>query len=252
MNNEIAKRLCDLNTAFYAEHADSFSASRKAPWPGWEECLSLLKDELCKKDQQLHVFDLASGNLRFESFLRKSCPDLEIRYYAVDNCDDLLPQDSQANYQNLDILDLLLKEQDLSTSFKAPPCDLALCFGFMHHVPLLGHRKAVLESLIQQVRPGGYVIVTFWQFMKDEKLCNKALVVHEKALAELALPKLDTNDFLLDWNNIPGAYRYCHSFSDAEIDDLITDALRETELVSRFISDGRGGALNTYTVLQRT
>ncbi|MCL2529484.1 MAG: class I SAM-dependent methyltransferase [Coriobacteriia bacterium] len=251
MNYETAKRLCELNTEFYAEHADSFSASRHAPWPGWSDCLNLIKEDICSDAQVLNVFDLACGNLRFESFLRNNCSGLQINYYAVDNCDDLLPQGSQANYQNLDILDLLFKEQNLNTSFKAPECDLALCFGFMHHIPLLAHRKAVLESLIKQVRPGGYIIVTFWQFMKDEKLRNKALVVHENALAELGLPKLSPNDFLLDWNNIPGTYRYCHSFSDDEIDDLIADVAQQTQLISRFISDGRSNTLNTYLILSR-
>jgi len=252
MNSDTARRLCDLNTEFYTAHAESFSASRQSPWPGWKECLRLLENELFSDRADLSVLDLACGNLRFEAFLRREYPELSIHYFAVDNCDELLPRDSEASYQNLDILDLLLKGQDLTTSIEAPLCNLALCFGFMHHIPLPGHRKAVLESLIKQVRPGGYIIVTFWQFMKDEKLRNKALIVHEKALAELKLPELNTNDFLLDWNNLPGAYRYCHCFSDFDIDALIADAAQEAQLVSRFISDGRGGTLNTYTVFQRT
>lgn len=35
MDQDIARKLADLNTQFYAQQADSFSATRHSGWPGW-------------------------------------------------------------------------------------------------------------------------------------------------------------------------------------------------------------------------
>jgi hypothetical protein len=78
----------------------------------------------------------------------------------------------------------------------------------------------------------------------------KAQVVHEKARAELDLPDLDENDFILGWKNIDGAYRYCHSFVDDEIDALVASVADKATLIDRFCADGRTGDLNTYIVLK--
>ncbi|MDR0347473.1 MAG: class I SAM-dependent methyltransferase, partial [Coriobacteriales bacterium] len=60
----------------------------------------------------------------------------------------------------------------------------------------------------------------------------------------------DTNDYLLGWKNVPGAYRYCHSFTEAEIDALVESVASSAPVISRFSSDGRGDKLNTYLLLQ--
>jgi len=109
-----------------------------------------------------------------------------------------------------------------------------------------------LLSLIEQTRSGGYVIISFWQFLNNEVLREKARITHEHALKELGLQELDDNDYLLGWKNIPGTYRYCHSFSEAEIDQLMEAVADKATLTSRFVSDGRTNNLNTYLILKVT
>ena len=76
-------------------------------------------------------------------------------------------------------------------------------------------------------------------------------VIHgAHALAELGLPPLDAGDRLLGWRDEPGAYRYCHSFTDGEIDALAASVGHAVTEVARFRADGRDGALNSYLVLQ--
>ena len=98
-------------------------------------------------------------------------------------------------------------------------------------------------------------MVSFWRFLNDEGLAHKARSTTDEALTSLgpAFPReaLDGNDFLLGWSNLPGVYRYCHSFLESEIDQLIAAVSPEAALVSRFASDGRTGDLNTYVVLRR-
>ena len=251
MDEITARRLNKINTAFYNEHADSFSAARGQTWPGWQRCFDLILKDLTNSGNNLTVLDLACGNLRFETFLRSQLPSLELSYYAVDNCDSLVPQKTLVNYVHLDILDVLQRGDVLSDSLALPQCNLAVCFGFMHHMPLRDHRNKILDYLIYQVVPGGFVIVTFWQFLKDEGLRAKAQDTHKRALGELDLGELDENDFLLDWNGIAGAYRYCHSFSEEEIDELVGSVASRAELIARFVSDGRSDTLNTYLVLRK-
>ena len=92
--------------------------------------------------------------------------------------------------------------------------------------------------------------MSFWQFLRSEAMREKAQASHNRALVELGLEDLDDNDYLLGWKNIPGAYRYCHSFSDAEIDQLVEAVTEDATLVARFASDGRTDDLNTYVILR--
>ncbi|MDR2036179.1 MAG: class I SAM-dependent methyltransferase [Coriobacteriales bacterium] len=254
MDIATAKRLCAINTCFYQEHHASFSSSRQSAWPGWELCLPFIQK--AARGGVVRLLDLACGNLRFEGFLRTQLTDLRLDYFAVDNCDALaLPAASGDSrllrYQHLDILDVLFEGQELAGQLEASRCDVAVMFGFMHHVPLERYRQALLAALIQSLRPGGFALVTFWQFLNNAELRAKALQTHRVALKALELSNLDEHDFLLSWNNLPGAYRYCHSFSEGEINQFIEAFAGEVEVVSRFASDGRTGDLNTYLVLQK-
>lgn len=62
--------------------------------------------------------------------------------------------------------------------------------------------------------------------------------------------QFNEGDYLLGWRNLPGVYRYCHSFSDEEIDSLVTLVADKAKCVARFRADGRTGSLNEYLVLQ--
>ena len=97
--------------------------------------------------------------------------------------------------------------------------------------------------------------ISFWRFMDDEGMAAKAHKTHEEALAycsqELnSAQQFNEGDYLLGWRNTPGAYRYCHSFSDEEIDFLAASVADRAECSARFRADGRTGSLNEYLVLQ--
>jgi SAM-dependent methyltransferase len=230
--------------------------------------------------REFRVFDLACGNLRFEDFLANALPDARVAVYAVDNCNALLPwgapHGGQAGggaaggaqagaphaphtphggqphitYQNLDILEALHSGKRLSDCIAAPRCELSVSFGLMHHVPLPEHRAAILAALVEQTRPGGLVAVSFWQFLNDEARARKAQATHARALQELGLPQLGDNDFLLGWQNAPGTYRYCHSFTDAELDQLAQSVAEHASTLARFAADGSTGKLNSYLLLR--
>lgn len=209
--------------------------------------------------EPLRVLDLACGNLRFERYLADALPDGMLSGYAVDNCDPLVEAGERSEFgplsrmvfQNLDAIERL-SAGCLRESLEAPDasCDLAVSFGFMHHVPLERWRAELLRALIAKVRPGGFVAVSFWRFLNSDKLARKAQETTDRARAELGLPELPPNDYLLGWQDTQGLYRYCHHFDEQEIERLLAAMADSAELVSRFEADGKTGNLNEYVVLR--
>ena len=260
MNVETARKLRDITSSFYRENASSFSSTRHASWVGWSHCLDSMGFGAASAVGQssrkaLRVLDVACGNGRFLRFLQEALPDAEVEYFAVDDCEQLVLEGLASDadnvaFQKLDVVSRLI-EGSIEHAIEAPPVDMAVCFGFFHHVPGSETRAALLGALIDSVRPGGYVAVSLWQFAKSPELAAKAIETTAKARAEYGLPMLDEGDYLLGWQNRPHAYRYCHTFSDEEVARLVCTVGDRAQLVARFEADGRTGTLNSYLVFRR-
>ena len=257
MDKGLALRLCALTGEFYRANAESFSQTRQSPWQGWVRLLEVMG--LASGQEPLRVLDLACGNLRFERYLADTLPGRMLSGYAVDNCDPLVEAGergefgplSRIAFQNLDVIERL-SGGSLREALEVPDtsCDLAVSFGFMHHVPLERWRVGLLRALIAKVRPGGFVAVSFWRFLNSDKLTRKAQETTGRARAELGLPELPQNDYLLGWQDTQGLYRYCHHFDEPEIERLLAMVADSADLVSRFEADGKTGNLNEYVVLR--
>ena len=253
----LALRLCALTGEFYRANAESFSQTRQSSWQGWVRLLEVMG--LAGEKKPLCVLDLACGNLRFERYLAGALPNRMLSGYAVDNCDPLVEAGernesdalSRMSFQNLDAIERL-SAGCLREALEAPDasCDLAVSFGFMHHVPLERWRVELLRALIAKVRPGGFVAVSFWRFLNSDKLARKAKETTIRARAELGIPELPPNDYLLGWQDTQGLYRYCHHFDEPEIERLLAMVADSVDLVSRFEADGKTGNLNEYVVLR--
>lgn len=254
----LALRLCALTGEFYRANAESFSQTRQSPWQGWVRLLEVM-DARAAERELLRVLDVACGNLRFERYLADALPGRMLSGWAVDNCKPLVEAGERSEFgplsriafQNLDVIERLSGGR-LRESLKAPDAsrDLAVSFGFMHHVPLECWRAELLRTLIAKVRPGGFVAVSFWRFLNSDKLAGKAKETTSRARAELGIPELPPNDYLLGWQDTRGLYRYCHHFDEPEIERLLAMMADSADLVSRFEADGRTGNLNEYVVLR--
>ncbi len=324
---QVIRKLNDLTSDFYAREAASFSATRQAPWHGWERVWKLItahdavqdpfpshaavRDSLSSHAARvpddgagdsgapLTILDLGCGNLRFERFLaaRTNAP---LRVTALDNCPDLAspeigalsaafphslrsssaasktkeedasgqganpPEKTIVDLRALDIVESLL-DGTFADHLPHDECDLAIAFGLMHHLPTGALRVRVLEGLLGALRPGGFAIVSFWQFLNDPRLAAKAATVTAEGHAAHFLPTFHENDFLLGWQHAGGVYRFCHHTPENEIDALLA-AIREPSApstsgcasaappsfreVARFSADGKLGNLNRYLILQ--
>ena len=254
----LALRLCALTGEFYRANAESFSQTRQSPWQGWVRLLEVM-DARAAERELLRMLDVACGNLRFERYLADALPGRMLSGWAVDNCEPLVEAGERSEFgplsriafQNLDVIERLSGGR-LWESLEAPDAsrDLAVSFGFMHHVPLECWRAELLRTLIAKVRPGGFVAVSFWRFLNSDKLARKAKETTIRARAELGIPELPPNDYLLGWQDTQGLYRYCHHFDEPEIERLLAMVADSADLVSRFEADGKTGNLNEYVVLR--
>ena len=299
--DDVIRQLNALTSEFYAREAASFSATRQAPWHGWEQAWNTIFGfDPAFAARPLSVLDLGCGNLRFERFLTERAAD-PLSVHAVDNCAALAQEgiglretscesdsphpaggylaralsasnagaapSAPVTFQELDIVEALL----IGTFAERLPrvsCDVAVAFGVMHHLATFEHRAAVLESLVASLRPGGFAVVSFWQFLNDPRLAAKAEATTADGRARHRLPPLGSGDVLLGWQHAENVFRFCHHTSDSEIDALLSIcgivrqdgtaagespvpadvSLRE---IARFSADGKTGDLNRYLVLQR-
>lgn len=262
------RQLSALTTDFYARESASFSATRLAPWRGWEEVWQLIatrEPALGRRTADaagapLVVLDLGCGNLRFERFLAERT-DAPVHVTALDNCPELaapensLPRRVAVKFRTLDIVESLL-DGTFADRLPHAECDLAVAFGLAHHLPTFSLRARLLEGLMGSLRPGGFAVVSFWQFLNDPRIAAKAEAATAEGRTARHLPPLESGDRLLGWQHAQGVYRFCHHADDAEIDALLATAQAGSaaptfQEIARFSADGKAGNLNRYVVLQR-
>ena len=248
MSANTAEILGELDNRFYRRVAPSFSHTREYPWQGWNR----VYDELALRGaagSALEVFDVACGNMRFERFAVEKCPQTKIRFHAVDSCDELVVPCEGTEFEHQDIVSELFDETNEGPLFGEAIYDAVVCFGFMHHVYSQKLRQKLVWSLVQAVKPGGFAAISFWEFAHDESSAEKARTTTTRALCELGIEGLEEGDYLLGWNDEPGIYRYCHSFTSAEVDQILND-IPNMASVERYHADGKDGRSNEYALIR--
>lgn len=268
MDDQLIDRLCALNTDFYRKTSGSFSSTRRNSWPGWDRLACIVEGFLPEANPygpernapgtpgrpegpRLHVIDLACGNMRFETFLEKRLGQAAITFTAVDNCDGF-PQtqvESPCRFVKADLIEGLRGNAPDALA-DVPRADLAVSFGFAHHIPGRELRLALIERLTSLLAPGGIGAVSLWDFAQDPQMAQRAEETTALARDLLQLPPMEGGDYILGWQNETEAFRYCHSFCEHEVDELVRAAQPHACLLDRFKADGRTGSLNTYLVFK--
>ena len=251
-----AEQLSRVTSEFYAQQAQSFSATRQMPWQGWQRCLEAMPQLLA--GEKPSVLDIGCGNLRFARFLCDEAGIVPAKYFAVDNCKPLVESgDAGAHVFELDFIELdvikSLLDNTLSSELTVPACDLVVAFGFLHHVPGAEKRLQLLRTLLEKSKPGGFVCVSFWQFMNSQKLAAKAQETTVQGLQVLGIDasELEEHDYLIGWQDKANTCRYCHHFSQKELDELLASFGSDVHVCAQFSADGKDNNLNRYVILQR-
>lgn len=147
--------------------------------------------------------------------------------------------------------------------------DLVVSFGFMHHIAGYELRRRFIEKLLKLTSPTGVCVLSLWRFAEDPRAREKAMHETKENLSTLKAgtlhgaeaftltqckkieDSLEEGDFLLSWQGQAGYGRYCHSFSDREIDTIVRDLPSSYRLLDRFCADGKNGCMNCYLILVR-
>lgn len=215
----------------YKDFAQSFSDKRWKSWNGWEKLVPYFQ-----KSQPLEVLDLGCGNGRLLDKFKDA--DLEIKkYVGVDNSKELL-NIAKNNYPTNDFLFINLEEENWEKEI-GNKFNIIGSFGLMHHISTFEQRLNILQKSSELLKESGFLIVSFWQFKNSPDFLEKHLI-----------EDLGDNNFILSFGDKElGATRFCHHFTDEEIEKFKRGL--GIEKVDEFFSDGIENKMNKYIVWQK-
>lgn len=237
MKDETARRLNNINRAFYAQIADDFSETRQQAWPGWKRLLSALPAQ-----DPLRILDAGCGNGRFGVFLAHGDPLRRWTYLGIDSSFRLLSEAACSLRASAGVKASFVQQDLVFTPLPQASFDVVAAFGLLHHIPGMERRAAFVRALAERTAPNGLLCIAAWRFY-DYARFRQRIVPWSAALEH----DVETGDYLLDWRRGGYALRYCHAIDDDEFTALI--AASGLRLIDRYRADGFSGAVNEYALL---
>lgn len=231
MDDRVVRVLVQLNRDFYHQFGVSFAESRITPPPGYLKILSGLSPE-----NTHNVLDIGCGDGRFSRFMFDH--GLSAPYTGVDFSDSLL---SLSTSQAGRFICRDLSEPDCLAGLGS--FDLIVCFSTLQHIPGHRNRLRLLQEMRDHLDPAGRLILANWQFLDSDRQKRK---VRDWAEIGLSSTDVEPTDFLLSWQRGGFGYRYVAYLPEGYTLNLAESA--HLKIIDQFLSDGREGNLNLYTV----
>jgi len=245
MDSSTAKRLIELNRAFYTRFGDSFSATRHRIQPGVRRVLESLKGDES-------ILDLGCGNGELARELAKR--GHRGSYLGVDFSLPLLGEAEtqpeggavapwrqfSSRFLQADLTQLAVVSEQLSG---IGGWSMVTAFAVLHHIPSNELRLDILRIVHQVLKTEGVFIHSNWQFLNSEKLKAR---IQPWEVAAMSASEVDVGDYLLDWRSGGNGLRYVHHFDEAELDELAKKS--SFRIMDTFYSDGESGNLGLYQV----
>ncbi len=244
MTTSTPNALSRLTRRFYEEEAEQFSATRQSPWEGWHALAELLP----LGPAPLEVLDVGCGNGRFGLYLEEKL-QRRVAYFGTDLSQALLGHARARLPESATLLQHDLLESAVSAALGSRRFDLIAVYGVLHHIQGFAKRIEVLRDLRSLLLPEGLLAISLWQWREHPRLSRRIVPWPQVASSDPLLEELrgfepEDEDHLLRWGKEGDWIRYCHHFTDLEVEELI-----ET-LTWPCLSDTRGeGGLNRYLVL---
>ncbi len=248
MNAKTREQLIAINRRFYSEVAGDFDATRSHSWPGWSRAIGHAAP---LPGQPLRVLDVGCGNGRLVDTIAEYRGDA-FEYLGIDFSQALLDRArtryagrAQITFEACDVL-----APGAGLPQRDPGFDLIALFGVLHHVPGAATRRALLQQLLDRLRPGGILAVTAWQF-GDRKRFRARMVPVDTYNSQAGEPidpaQLESGDHLLRFANA-AALRYCNHCSEADLRTLFAEM--SVQWLDHYAADGKTGDLNAYAVVR--
>jgi tRNA (uracil-5-)-methyltransferase TRM9 len=254
MNENTVNQLLALNREFYQTFAKNFAQTRMRLQPGVKRVLDSLPGDA-------DILDLGCGN--GELGLTLAQRGHRGQYVGLDNSPELLEiaRAALADFTNFSFFqgDLATPDWDSSilgqqpagqqhapTSPNKPAYTMIVAFASLHHLPGRDLHIRTFQKIHTLLAQDGRFVHSNWQFVKSDRLRKR---IQPWSTLNLTSEDIDPGDYLLDWRQGGYGLRYIHLFSPEEL-----FSLAETtgfKVVETFYSDGEGGNLGLYQVLEK-
>ncbi len=235
VDTQLVERLLALNRTFYAEFAGAFSGTRSSAQSNLNRIVTYISPGV-------KALDIGCGNGRLAQKLDQA--GLDITYLGVDFSAGLIELARSAPLRRVNAAFCVadVTHPGWSQSLPGAPFDVAVMLAALHHIPSFDLRRDVLRDIGAVLRPGGLLIMTNWQFTRNERLRKKIVAWQTVGIDER---DLETGDALLDWKRGGTGYRYCHLLTEGEVERMAAQS--GLDVVEQFHADAD---LNLYSLLR--
>ncbi len=269
---ETVRKLNAINIDFYNKAALFFDNSRSYSWEGWDTMLEKLELDYephkpIKKTWEglkvrfglekeslkysVKILDLGCGNGRFYAYLNQRF-NKSFHYFGLDNNEYLTQKAAERYpYENAEFIVENMGNIDHLFQYKF---DLIVIFGVMHHIPGDETRIKLLRKCCDMLSKNGFLAFTTWQFLNIPRVATSVVKENtdfgKRVYRDLGLDpnELKSNDYILDWQRGITAYRYCHYYTEEEVNRLTQQS--GLKIIDSYEADGLEGELNKYYICQ--
>ncbi|MEK6988489.1 MAG: class I SAM-dependent methyltransferase [Candidatus Thermoplasmatota archaeon] len=213
--------------ASYERIAESFSATRKEPWPEVLRFIRTLPD-------RARVLDVGCGNGRHA----RALVDRGLSAVALDFSRSLLLLGRERGAEELAGRLHWVEGEATALPLRTGSVDAALCVAVLHHLPTRGDRVAALREIRRVLVPGGRVFVSVWAL--DQPRFQKMTE------SQRGRPPESRGDVEVPWTLPDGTVmpRYYHLFQKGELEALIIESGLHGETFFRSGGNWFGQATN--------